>query len=370
MVLSRNRIKTVSFALLVVAIFLYIFFINSSGELAIRPSNQVKDPILRPALIAFADKVDANTSNGKARVELGMTYEGAGMNELAEATYQQFAEQFPTKVVGWYRLAIVQQKQGKSEEAIQSLLQAAELAGPKMDSPHWQLAFWYIDLGDFTNASKQIALAHSKKPNSMQVQIAKGRLALAQDNPQLALEILNNNKLIASIADGYVYQLLGRAYRALGEEEKSRKAWGRAGQSKPNWADPWTHQVIDHVVGLNAMRQEIMIQMRANNSFVARKLIDEYFTYDKESRVVRRLDAKCDFIQGKAALAMKKYNQLLMEDGTDTVTMILLVKLRIQIVKFQTAEEVAITKGILSDVLEISPDHPQAKIIMDSLPKL
>jgi len=369
MVLSRNRIKTTSFAVLVVSVVLFIFLTYPSGELAIRPNNQVSDPILRPVLIAFADKIDANTSNGQARMELGMTYEGASMNEFAEATYRQFADQFPTKVVGWYRLAIVQQKQGKSEEAIQSLLQAAELAGPKMDSPHWQLAFWYIDLGDFGNASKQIALAHSKKPNSKQVQIAKGRIALGEDNPELAIEILNNNRLIASIPDGYVYQLLGRAYRALGNEEKSREAWGRAGQSKPNWADPWTHLVIDHVIGLNAMRQEIMKHIVANNSFVARKLIDEYFTYDKENRVVRRLDAKCDFIEGKLSLALEKYAQLLIEDRTDTVTMILLVKLRIQIAKFQTAEEVAITKEILSAVLEISPDHPQAKIIMDSLPK-
>ena len=342
-----------------------------SKEPAVRPQEgQVSDPILKPVIQSLADAVDASPSAPKPRIELGMTYEGAGMNELAKATYKQYAILFPDRVIGWYRLAIVQQKQGKIEEAVKSLLNAAELAGPKMDSPHWQLAFWYIELGDFDNASKQTELANSKKPNSMQVQIAKGRIALALGKPELAIDILNNNQLIASIPDGYVYQLLGRAYRAAGDEEKSREAWSRAGQSKPNWADPWTHQVINHVVGLNAMRQEIVIHMRANNSFVARKLIDEYFTYDKENRVVRRLDAKCDFIQGKASLALKKYAQLLMEDRTDTVTMILLVKLRIQIVKFQTAEEVAITKEILSAVLEISPDHPQAKIIMDSLPKL
>jgi tetratricopeptide (TPR) repeat protein len=367
MVLSRNRIKTTSFAVLVVSVVLFIFLTYPSGELAIRPNNQVSDPILRSALIVFADEIDANTSNGKARMELGMTYEGASMNDLAEATYRQFAEQFPTKVVGWYRLAVVQQKQGKSEEAIQSLLQAAEFAGPKMDSPHWQLAFWYIDLGDFSNASKQIALAHSKKPNSMQVQIAKGRIALAQDNPELAIEILNNNKLIASIADGYVYQLLGRAYRALGEEEKSREAWGRAGQSKPNWADPWTHQVVNHVVGLNAMRQEIMTHIRANNSLLARKLIDEYFTYDKENRVVRRLDAKCNSLNGKFAMAMQKYATLIIQDKTDVATMVLMAKLRMRLKKFQTEEETAITREILLSVIEISPNHPQAKILIETI---
>ena len=341
-----------------------------SKEPAVRPQEgQVSDPILKPVIQSFADAVDASPSAPKPRIELGMTYEGAGMNELAEATYKQYAIQFPDRVIGWYRLAIVQQKQGKIEEAIKSLLNAAELAGPKMDSPHWQLAFWYIELGDFDNASKQTELANSKKPNSMQVQIAKGRIALAQGKPELAIDILNNNQLIASIPDGYVYQLLGRAYRAAGDEEKSREAWSRAGQSKPNWADPWTKLVIEHVVGLNAMRQEIIKQIRARNLLVARKLIDDYFTYDKDNRVVRRLDAKCNSLNGKFAIAMNKYNVLISEDKTDVASRVLLAKLRMRLKQFQSEEETAITKEILLKVIEISPDHVQAKILIESLPE-
>ncbi len=355
--------------MLVVSVVLYIFIINSYGELAIRPSKQVIDPILRPALIVFADAVDANTNDAKARMELGMTYEGAGINEFAEATYKQYATQFPDRVIGWYRLAVVQQKQGKIEEAIQSLLKGAELAGPKMDSPHWQLAFWYIELGDFENAAKQADLADLKKPNSMQVQIAKGRIALGQNNPELAIEILNNNQLIASIPDGYVYQLLGRAYRANGDEDKSREAWSRAGQSKPNWPDPWTAIVVKHVVGLTAMRQQIMKFIRAKDSLSARKLINEYFTYDKENRVVRRLDAKCNSLNGKFAMAMNKYNVLISEDKTDVASRVLLAKLRMHLKQFQSEEEIAITKEILLKVIEISPDHVQAKILIESLPE-
>jgi len=369
MELSRYRIKTVSIALLAVSVVLYIFLLNYNGELAIRPNNQVSDPILRPALIVFADAVDANTNNAKARMELGMTYEGAGMNEYAEATYKQYATQFPDRVIGWYRLAIVQQNQGKIEEAIKSLLKGADLAGPKMDSPHWQLAFWYIDIGDFENAAKQADLADLKNPNSMQVQIAKGRIALAQNIPELAIEILNNNQLIASIPDGYVYQLLGRAYRANGDEEKSREAWGRAGQSKPNWPDPWTAIVIEHVVGLNAMRQQIMKHIRAKDSLAARKLINEYLTYDKENRVIRRLDAKCNSLNGKFAIAMNKYNVLIYEDKTDVASRVLLAKLRMHLKQFQSEEETAITKEILLKVIEISPDHVQAKILIESLPE-
>ncbi len=348
----------------------YVFVFVGKGESAIRPhEGKVTDPILLPVIEKFADAVDDSPSAPKPRMELGMTYEGAGMNELAEETYAQYVGLFPERVIGWYRLAIVQQKQGKIDEAINSLERATELAPEKMDAPHWQLAFWYIELGNLSKATAQIALAETKKPNTMQVKIAKGRIALAEDKPEIAIEILNDNRLIAAVSDGYVYQLLGRAYRALGDEEKSREAWSRAGQKKPVWADPWTHIVVDHVVGLNAMRQEIMQLLRNGNVSEARKRIDEYVMYDKENRVIRRLDAKCNSLEGEFITALKKYNLLIQEDSKDVASMVLLAKLRIQITQLQTQEELLVTQKLLEAVLSVRPDHEQAKILLGTLSK-
>lgn len=341
-----------------------------SKEPAVRPQEgQVSDPILKPVIQSFADAVDSSPSAPKPRMELGMTYEGAGMNELAEESYAQYVGLFPERVIGWYRLAMVQQRQGKIEEAIKSLERAAELAPEKMDAPHWQLAFWHIELGNLSKAIAQIALAETKKPNTMHVKIAKGRIALAEDKPEIAIEILNDNRLIAAIPDGYVYQLLGRAYRALGDEEKSREAWSRAGQKRPVWADPWTHIVVDHVVGLNAMRQEIMQLLRNGNKSEARKLIDEYVRYDKENRVIRRLDAMCNLLEGKIIIAIKIYNRLIREDSKDVASMVLLAKLRMQITQLQTQEELLITQKLLEAVLSIRPDHEQATILLGTLSK-
>jgi hypothetical protein len=66
---------------------------------------------------------------------------------------------------------------------------------------------------------------------------------------------------------------------------------------------------------------------------------------------------------------MKKYLVLITEDQSDVVTMVLLAKLRMNLKKFQTEEETAITKQILLKVIEISPDHEQAKILIESLPE-
>jgi tetratricopeptide (TPR) repeat protein len=361
-----------TFGLLCVFILLalgYIFFI-SSGPPTIRPQEgSVTDPILLPAITKFADAVDSNPNQPKPRMELGMTYEGAGLNELAEQTYLQYTKQFPNRVIGWYRLAIVQERQGKINEAIQSLERASEVAGEKMVSPHWQLAFWYIEVGNLTAAKKQVAKAEAKNAYSIQVKLAKGRIALGEGDYDLAIEILNDNTLIANVPNGYVYQLLGRAYRATGNEEKSRESWSRAGQTNPKWADPWTEIVVQHVVGLNAKRQEIMKLFRANEIHKMRMLLTEYFVYEKDNRVVRRLDASCNVKEGKVSQALKKYVQLIEEEPTDIVTMVLLAKLRMQLSTMKTKEEIEITREILQTVLEISPDHPQAKILLESLSK-
>ena len=184
-----RKILTLCFSLGVLASVIWLFF--PFGEKAIR-ANNITDPILKPVVTQFADAVDANPGLPKPRMELGMTYEGAGLNNLAELTYDQYIRLFPKRVIGWYRHAVVSNHQGKVKQAISSLEQAAQLAPSTMDSPHWQLALWYIDVGDIEKAKKQIDIAHGKKPNSIQLQIAKARLAMEEQNFDLAISILEN----------------------------------------------------------------------------------------------------------------------------------------------------------------------------------
>ena len=340
----------------------------SRGEPAIRPqAGEVTDPILLPVIEQFADTVDANPSQPKPRMELGMTYESATLNKLAEETYKQYTEQFPKRIIGWYRMAMVQHRMGQSEKAIQSLTEGVKYAPPNVDSPHWQLAFWLIDAGRIEEAIKHTVAAASIKPRSLQVQIANGRIALAEGEPELAIEILNNDRLIANVPDGYVYQLLGRAYRAAGYEEKSREAWSRAGQSAPKWSDPWTALVAKHKVGLTALRQEI-IQLVTSGSFSkAREKINTYFSHEPKNKVVRRLDALCDFQEGKQVKALQKWSIMVKEDPTDIFSMLLVAKARMQIEKFQSPEEIAKTKAVFDAILEIDPTNEEARQLLELL---
>ena len=132
---------------LVILVNLFMLF-ATRGEPAIRPKiGEVTDPILLPMIEQLADAVDANPSKPKLRMELGMTYEGATLNKLAESTYKQYTAQFPERIIGWYRMAIVQQRMGQLEKAIQTLIEGVKYAPPKMDRSPLATWFWLIDAG-------------------------------------------------------------------------------------------------------------------------------------------------------------------------------------------------------------------------------
>ena len=342
-----------------------------SGPRAIRPvAGQVIDPILLPVIENYADEVDANRGDPKIRMHLGMTYEAATLNTLAEATYLQFVKLFPKRAIGWYRLAVVQERQGNLDDAIFSIQRAAEISGDQMAAPHWQLALWLIDVGRIEEAKKAANLASSIKPNSLPVQIANARIAIEEGNPEIAIELLNKGDLISEIQDGYVYQLLGRAYRAIGDEEQSRLAWSRAGQSKPKWGDPWTTNVVSHVIGLQLMRKKIKQAMRSGELVSARKLIQEYFTYEPDNVLVRRFDAMCDVRQGSVNKGLQKLITLIKEDPNDTFSMMLLAKSRLNIPQLRNKAGLEVTKEILETVLAIDTENDQAKILLDDIAKM
>ncbi len=239
-----------------------------------------------------------------------------------------------------------------------------------MDAPYWQLGLWLIDVGRIEEAKKALKLASSIKPNSLPLQIANARIAIEEGNPEIAIELLNKGDLISKIQDGYVYQLLGRAYRAIGDEEKSRLSWSRAGQSKPKWGDPWTTNVVNHVIGLQLMRQKIKRFMRSGELVSARKLIQEYFTYEPDNILMRRFDAVCDVKQGMVNKGLQKLIALIKEDPNDTSSMMLLAKSRLNIPQLRNKAGLEVTKEILETVLAIDTENDQAKILLDDIAKM
>ena len=92
--------------LIAILVILYVL-LTSKGEPAIRPRvGEVTDPILVSVIQNFADAVDETPRQPKPRMELGMTYEGATLNKLAEQAYNQYTEQFPKQPKAWFYFCV------------------------------------------------------------------------------------------------------------------------------------------------------------------------------------------------------------------------------------------------------------------------
>ena len=87
------------------------------------------------------------------------------------------------------------------------------------------------------------------------------------------------------------------------------------------------------------------------------------------NKVIRRLDAMCDFKEGKLAEALQKWLIMVKEDPKDIFSMLLVAKARMRIKQLQTEEEIAKTKAVLEEILKIDPTNEQAKQLLESLPE-
>jgi predicted Zn-dependent protease len=110
--------------------------------------------------------------------------------------------------------------------------------------------------------------------------------------------------------------------------------------------------------------------MRSGELDSARKLIQEYFTYEPDNVLVRRFDAMCDVRQGSVNIGLQKLITLIKEDPNDTSSMMLLAKSRLNIPKLRSKAGLEFTKEILETVLAIDTENDQAKILLDDIAKM
>jgi tetratricopeptide (TPR) repeat protein len=356
-------------ALFAVALYaLYIFISSYIGPLAIRPGpGQVHDPLLAPLLQQYADAVDAKKGSLQERLSLGMAYEAAELYVLAEQTYGQLVELTPNEPISWYRLAVVQERQGDLHKAIASLFEASMRTPEGMASPFLQLALWYLDVGNVELAKANVNKALLILPTAPQLVIAQVRIALAENNPEDAVRLLTKNGVMQTIPNNYGWQLLGRAYRTQGKIELAREAWGRAGSSRPRWGDPWSGEVAGYVAGLREMKQRIGSLAKEGSIEQAQKLIQEYYTYKSDDLVINRIDAMCDLRQGNFQGAMQKLATLLQNNPSDTFTKLVYAQSRMKLPLLRSNYELLKTKKLVEEVLLDQPNSSRAHLLLGNI---
>ncbi len=109
---------------------------------------------------------------------------------------------------------------------------------------HFTNAVIYEQEGEYTGAIKEYELALSYEPLSYDIRLSLGTLYLNLSRPALAIDAL----LPISDKDAAIYQLLGEAFRAQGQDTEAEESFRRA------WATDSTNVNTNYQLGVYAVQ--------------------------------------------------------------------------------------------------------------------
>ena len=142
----------------------------------------------------------------------------------------------------WYRLAIVEARTGRMDEAIAAMQRAIELNATYAPA-HWRLGLWLLDRDDTGAAERAFVRAREIEPDGVPAALGLARVYLQRLENQPAADLLERT-LANNPGDRYAMQLLGTAYRRLGRVAEAEFALAVGESGEPAWPDPWTDEML------------------------------------------------------------------------------------------------------------------------------
>ena len=216
--------------------------------------NQVSE-LLR-AMLAEAKR---QPTSGNLRGQLAMAYEVNGFRDAALTTYQQ-AEALSPKDARWpYFQALLLMKQVEPEAALIKLRRALTLKPGHIPSLMWQ-GTWLLDQGHLQRAE---AAFNKAKHHGLgwAADASLARVSLKQKRTNEAVTLLET--LVLKSPFPAIFNLLGIAYRDIGETDKARIALAR-GKNAQNigWLDPWEDLKAPYQISFEARLRNAQTMIR------------------------------------------------------------------------------------------------------------
>jgi len=162
-----------------------------------------------------------------------------------------------------YRLAIVEARSGRTDDAMRDLRQALDL-NPAYAPAHRRLGLWLLDRNDADGAERAFARAAEIDASDAYSSIGLARVYLQRQQNQRAVDVLER-ALAKHSGDRYAMQLLGTAYRRLGRVDEAEFALAVGLTGEPAWPDPWTDEMLQQRRGF-AVRLKDATQYFMNGS--------------------------------------------------------------------------------------------------------
>lgn len=240
------------------------------------------DPDAAEKVQAVYFRAAGEPEDAGARGQLGMAYEINGFRNAALETYDQAARLDPSDPRWTYFHATLLASLGQLDSALEKM--QASIAIDALYVPaHLNRGQWLLDLGDPIQAEASYTQALTLDPSSRAAQLGAARALIQQGEAQRAADALVEY-LAERPNDAYAYQLLGTAYRDLGDIDRAAEALarGRADAIPSRWPDPRVNEKLRFVAGYGA-------DMLAGEGFLAANQVAEAIAVF-ESLLERRPD--------------------------------------------------------------------------------
>lgn len=174
----------------------------------------------------------------------GMICEANGIVGAARDAYAAATSIQGSDAKWWYRLAFVQARSGRADDAVRNVRRAIEL-NPAYAPARRRLGLWLLDRDDTDGAERAFTRAGEIDPSDVSSAVGLARVYLQRLQHQQAVDVLER-ALANHPGDRYAMQLLGTAYRRLGRVDEAEYALAVGTMGEPAWPDPWTDEMLQY----------------------------------------------------------------------------------------------------------------------------
>jgi protein O-GlcNAc transferase len=228
---------------LVVVPLVWLFFFPSAGRPALPnvESLGAVAPEVADAGRQALDDLAKDPHDAQRWGRFGMVCEANGLVAAARNAYATATSLGGANAKWWYRLAFVEARTGRLDEAIQDVRRAIEI-DPGYAAAHRRLGLWLLDRNDTEAAEREFTKAGELDSRDISSAVGLARVHLQRQEPQRAVDVLER-ALASTPGDRYAMQLLGTAYGRLGRVDEARYALAVGMTGEPAWPDPWTEEM-------------------------------------------------------------------------------------------------------------------------------
>jgi tetratricopeptide (TPR) repeat protein len=186
--------------------------------------------------------IEEDRANAAQWARFGMMCHANGLFGAARTAYAQATRLDPHDTRSLYRLAIVDARAGRIDEAIAAARRVAVLA-PGYAAAHRRLGLWLLDRDDVDGAERALSRAIELEPDDASGWAGLARVYLQRNRNERAADLLE--KLLARLpGNRYALQLLGTAYRRLGRMHEAEFALALGMAGEPSSVDPWLDEMV------------------------------------------------------------------------------------------------------------------------------